>query len=196
MTAPADKAVAPRALHDRAGGRLRIALIGLLLVLAGSVPASGQAPGPTDPAAEALRLNEEGVRLYRAGDLGGAAEALRRALALTEQALGPAHSALATPLNNLALVLKAAGDYAAARPLYERALAPHEGAPRIKEQALGPGHPDVAAALNNLAALLEATADFDKARALHERALRIKEQALGPGHLDVALSLNNLAALP
>ena len=186
MTAPADKAVAPRALHDRAGGRLRIALIGLLLVLAGSVPASGQAPGPTDPAAEALRLNEEGVRLYRAGDLGGAAEALRRALALTEQALGPAHSALATPLNNLALVLKAAGDYAAARPLYERALA-------LDEAAHGPDHPEVAAGLNNLAGLLRVTGDLAGARAGYERALRINERALGPAHPDLGSSLNNLA---
>ena len=34
------------------------------------------------------------------------------------------------------------GDYAAAHPLYERALA-------IREQVLGPDHPDTAASLNN-----------------------------------------------
>ena len=41
-------------------------------------------------------------------------------------------------------LLQAQGDYAEARPLYERALA-------IPEKALGPDHPDVATSLNNLA---------------------------------------------
>ena len=42
--------------------------------------------------------------------------------------------------------------YAAARPLFERALA-------IREKALGPEHPDTAASLNNLAILLQAQGD-------------------------------------
>ncbi|NJK81964.1 MAG: tetratricopeptide repeat protein, partial [Chloroflexaceae bacterium] len=46
-------------------------------------------------------------------------------------------------------LLEAQGDYAAARPLSERALA-------IKEQVLGPTHPDTALSLNNLAGLLRA----------------------------------------
>ena len=41
------------------------------------------------------------------------------------------------------------GNYAEARPLYERSLA-------INEKALGPEHPSVAASLNNLAALFRA----------------------------------------
>ena len=41
----------------------------------------------------------------------------------------------ATSLNNLALLLQDQGDFAGARPLYERALA-------IREKALGPEHPD------------------------------------------------------
>ena len=43
----------------------------------------------------------------------------------------------------------AQGNYAEARPLYERSLA-------INEKALGPEHPSVAASLNNLAALFRA----------------------------------------
>lgn len=165
--------------------RLRAALLGLLLALSGG-PAGGQAPGVSDAATEALRLNEEGVRRYRAGDLGGAAEALRRAVALTERALGPAHPALAAQLSNLALVLKAAADYAAARPLYERALA-------IDEATHGPDHPAVAADLNNLAGLLRATGDLAGARTRYERALAMNERALGPAHPDLGSSLNNLA---
>ena len=60
---------------------------------------------------------------------------------------------MATRLNNLALVLRAQGDLAGARPLYERALA-------IREKALGPEHPDTAQSLNNLAVLLQAQGDF------------------------------------
>jgi tetratricopeptide (TPR) repeat protein len=111
-----------------------------------------------------------------------------RALAIYEQALGPAHPATAASLNNLAELFRAQGDYAAARPLFERALAVHE-------QALGPAHPATAASLNNLAELFRAQGDYVAARPLCERALAICEQALGPAHPDTAMSLNNLAAL-
>ena len=57
----------------------------------------------------------------------------------------PWHSA--ANLNNLARLLEYQGDLAAARPLFERALA-------IREKALGPEHPDTAGSLNNLACLL------------------------------------------
>ncbi len=64
----------------------------------------------------------------------------------------------ATSLNNLAHLLKAQGDFAGARPLYERALA-------IFEKALGPEHPFMATSLNNLAALLQAQGDLAGAQA-------------------------------
>ena len=90
-------------------------------------------------------------------------------------------------LNNLACLLQAQGDLAAARPLFERALA-------INEKALGPEHPDTATSLNNLASLLQAQGDLAGARPLLERALAIREKALGPEHPDTAQSLNNLAS--
>jgi tetratricopeptide (TPR) repeat protein len=79
-------------------------------------------------------------------------------------------------------------NYAAARPLYERALAIHE-------QTLGPQHPATATSLNNLALLLQHQGDYAAARPLYERALAICEQALGPQHPTTATSLNNLAVL-
>jgi hypothetical protein len=78
--------------------------------------------------------------------------------------------------------------YAAARPLYERALA-------ICEKALGPEHPSTATSLNNLASLLQDQGDLAGARPLFERALAIREKALGPEHPSTAQSLNNLASL-
>ena len=45
-----------------------------------------------------------------------------RALAIREKVLGPEHPDTATSLNNLALLLQAQGDFAGARPLFERVL--------------------------------------------------------------------------
>ncbi len=78
------------------------------------------------------------------------------------------------------------GDFAGARPLFERALAIHE-------KALGPEHPDTATSLNNLAVLLQDQGDLAGARPLYERALAIYEKALGPEHPDTAMSMSNLA---
>ena len=50
-------------------------------------------------------------------------------------------------LNNLAVLYKAAGAYAEAEPLYQRALA-------IFETALGPSHPKVITCRQNYAQLL------------------------------------------
>ncbi len=95
---------------------------------------------------------------------------------------------MANSLNSLAGVLKAQGDYAAARPLLERSLA-------IRERALGPDHADVATSLNNLANLLFAQGDYAGAQPLYERSLVTKERALGADHRDVATALHNLATL-
>ena len=84
--------------------------------------------------------------------------------------------------------LKFRGEYTAARPYYERALA-------INEKSLGPDHPDTATSLNNLGGLLRAMGDLAAARPYYERALAIREKSLGPDHPDTATSLNNLAWL-
>lgn len=91
-------------------------------------------------------------------------------------------------MNNAALSMEGAGDYAGAEPLYRRALA-------IQEKSLGPDHPDVATTLNNLAQLFEDKGDYGEAEPLSRRALAIHEKALGPDHLSVAIDLNNLAGV-
>jgi tetratricopeptide (TPR) repeat protein len=102
--------------------------------------------------------------------------------------LGPAHPHTAQSLNNLAALLRAQGEYGAARPLYERALA-------IYEQALGPNHPDTATSLNNLAGLHYAQGEYGAARPLYERALEICERSLGVDHPTTRDVRANLAAL-
>ena len=95
---------------------------------------------------------------------------------------------VATSLNNLAELLHAKGDYAAARPFYERAL-------QIREATRGSQHPDTALSLHNLAAMMQTQGDYLAAQPLYERALEIHEVTRGPQHPDTATSLHNLALL-
>ena len=94
----------------------------------------------------------------------------------------------AEQLNQQVLQLYGQGQYAAAIPLAQRALA-------IREQVLGPEHRDVATSLNDLAVLYRAQGNYVEAEPLFQRAIAIIEKALGPGHPDVATSLDNLAGL-
>ena len=80
------------------------------------------------------------------------------------------------------------GQYAAAIPLAERALA-------IREKVLGLEHPDVAQSLNNLAEPYRNMGNYQKAEPLYQRSLAISEKVLGQEHPLAATSLNNLAEL-
>ncbi len=91
-------------------------------------------------------------------------------------------------LTTTGYILYLLGEYAAARPLYERALA-------IRERTLGPDHPDTATSLNNLAWLLYWQGEYAAARPLYERALAIRERTLGPDHPDTARIIDRLAKL-
>jgi DNA-binding winged helix-turn-helix (wHTH) protein/tetratricopeptide (TPR) repeat protein len=82
--------------------------------------------------------------------------------------------------------LRGRAAYAAALPLFERALA-------ICERALGPEHPRTATGLDYVAYLLADQGDVAAAWPLHERALAIREKVFGPRHPDTATSLSNLA---
>jgi tetratricopeptide (TPR) repeat protein len=67
--------------------------------------------------AEADQLNRTFEVLYRAGKYAEAMPAARQALAIRKEVLGERHPDTATSLNNLAGLLEAQGDYAAAQPL-------------------------------------------------------------------------------
>ena len=90
------------------------------------------------------------------------------------------HPAYALSLNNLAALLERQGDrYAAARPLYERALA-------IRKDVLGERHPDYAASLSMLGLLAWARSDLAAADPLLTKALEIAE-----GNLDLAAAVQS-----
>ena len=105
---------------------------------------------------------------------------------MMKEVLGEQRIDYAVGLTNLAVLLHSQGDYAAARQLFEQALA-------IKKQVVGERHPAYAQSLHNLAYLLSAQGDYAAARPLYEQALAIRKETLGDRQRDYATSLNNLA---
>ena len=91
------------------------------------------------------------------------------------------------------LKLSGEGNYAAALPLAEQALA-------LAERGVGPGlppdffNPLVATASTNLAEISSLLGDYKRAEPLYRRALALREQAEGPAGEGLAVPLNNLAA--
>jgi len=132
----------------------------------------------------ALATDWLGVALFQQGRNAEAEPLFRRALAITEKALGEEDPLTTSNLINVAEVLRVQARYAEAEPLARRALASNEKAGR----ELG-----VAGSLNGLAILLEAQGRFKEAEPLIRRALAIYEKALGPEHPKTAISLAYLS---
>ena len=138
---------------------------------------------------EGRLVNVLGMAEVDLGFLKEAETSFRRALEISEKALGPDHPDVATGLNNLAALYHAQGRYAEVESLCQRALG-------MREKALGPDHPDVAQSLNNLAGVYDTQGGrYAEAEPLHQRALGIWEKALGSDHPHVGTSLSNLARL-
>ena len=113
----------------------------------------------------------------------------RRALAITEKALGKDHPDVAKILEELAGMLGYfKGDMDDAMPLLERALA-------IQEKVLGKDHPNVISMLNHMCEWYTGLTEFDKASALFERVLVFEENHLGKDHPGLLWHLNTLAEL-
>lgn len=132
------------------------------------------------------RLMETMGEVYRRLGLFEQARSLQEgSLAILEDVRGPDHPDLVSSLNKLALVHWSLGDFAAARPLFERAIA-------ITEQESGESSPGM---LTNLAIVLEQTGDYEGARRRYNQALAMQEERLGPDSEGVARILNNLGIL-
>ena len=71
----------------------------------------------------ATSLNNLAALYQTQGQYAEAEPLYKRALAISEKALGPDHPDVATSLNNLAELYHAQGQYAQAEPLYKRSLA-------------------------------------------------------------------------
>ena len=90
--------------------------------------------------------------------------------------VGKGASDLRDPARNLAGLLRAAGRYAEAEPLFRQALA-------IDERTLGTAHPDYAICLNNLCrCCCRPPAGTAEAEPLYREALAIREKTVGKAH--------------
>ena len=91
----------------------------LVMLLPVGVPAQ-----TSDALTRAKQLNSEVMQLYRQGRYADAIPKAREALAIRQQALGPAHPAVALSLNNLALLLWAPPAHAgnSGRPIAVQSL--------------------------------------------------------------------------
>ncbi len=114
--------------------------------------------------------------------------AIREALALDGARLGAGHPDVARELEALGLNALYAGQYAEARPLFERALG-------IRRQTEGELSPSVADNLNNLASVAYMQRDVTAAERFYRANLVVDEKVLGPEHPDLATTLNNLARM-
>jgi CHAT domain-containing protein/Flp pilus assembly protein TadD len=119
---------------------------------------------------------------HKAGETGNYTLSWREATS-DELALAEAEK-----LNQQVLQLIDQGQYAAAIPLAERALA-------IRKKVLGNEHPAVAQSLNNLALLYKSQGRYSEVEPLYRQALEMYQRLLGKEHSFVATTLNNLALL-
>jgi tetratricopeptide (TPR) repeat protein len=139
------------------------------------------------PAAErALALTAYGIGLRKSNREPEAEAALRRAVAASEEALGPNHPQVALGLAWLGATLRAQGRPEEALGLLERAL-------RIREGAFGADSEDVGDALRTIGDSLRAARDFARAESYYRRALAVHEQ-LPDGQASIAL-LNNVGEM-
>jgi CHAT domain-containing protein len=144
-----------------------------------------------DAAGDALGSFRLGELLAASGDrsaLEPALQALARALARYEAALGPADLELVPVLLAMAGVQGIGADYAAALPLYRRIR-------DIREVALGADALATADASVDLANTLQQLRRFDEAEPHYDHALSVYRAAYGENHASVATVLMNLGAM-
>ena len=140
----------------------------------------------------ATELQQPGVQPQRPGEVRGGPAALREGAGDPPPAPDrrpPRHRA---SYNNLASNLNGQGKYAAAQPLFEKAL-------EIRRRLLTDDHPDTATSYNNLARNLNAQGKYAAAQPLFEKALEIRRRLLDrrpPRHRDRATTTWRLNLTP
>ncbi len=134
-------------------------------------------------------VNEEGIRLYQAGDLDEALKSFEEQLASLKLRHGDApHPDVVTCLCNLGLVLQTLRRPGNAVEVLEEAVE--------MQEALPPSPLDLAAVLNNLGCALDDQGRHEEARSALKKSLAIRTINLDPQDLALAYSCINLGLLP
>jgi len=122
------------------------------------------------------------------GNYAAATALAREILAENAKVLPPNDIRLASPLVNLAQILRETAHYAEGRTLFERAI-------KIIELDRGPDHPDVASTLISLSRLLFDMGDQAAAKSAVERAIAVLEKTLHPQDPRLIPALNSLVRI-
>jgi len=115
---------------------------------------------------------------YVMGDLEGAANYLRKGLAIVEEYFGKGHLKTSFYLNNIGNIYYAKGDYYRALDLYEKAV-------KIKVQHLGV-HPGVANSYGNIAGINQVLKNYEVSLTYYKKALNILLEVFDEKHPQVA----------
>lgn len=171
----------------KTGIRSLAVMVAMMLYL-GFVAASREAPRPARepgalPGGFAGASKSESDQRARE-----AVAASSRRLVEAEAAHGPDSLEVAGILSDTAAQLWGLEDYAAERPLVERALA-------IRLKILGDEDSEVASSLYQVAEVRRATGDYAGAMRCHRRAIAIWEKTRGPEDPEIASSLHYLGVL-
>lgn len=140
--------------------------------------------GEADASALARDLTSLGMLYLENKEEDRAKSILLGAVRTWEQAMREDPEIL-TALEALAGLYRNAADYAAAEPLYLRAL-------RIREMAFGPGSAEMIAVLDSLSYVYFGQKKFAEAEPLYTRLLAIWEVSAGPDHPMVASTLDKM----
>ncbi|HMF16778.1 MAG TPA: CHAT domain-containing tetratricopeptide repeat protein [Gemmataceae bacterium] len=120
------------------------------------------------------------------GNMDRALSLYKESLRIRELTKDP--KAVATGLNNLALLYDELGKHELAEPLFLRCL-------KMEEMRLGKDHREVATILLNLGGFYQTIARYKEAEDYTLRSLKIYEQHYGKDHAIMATPLNNLGIL-
>jgi tetratricopeptide (TPR) repeat protein len=137
-----------------------------------------------DPSTVSWLLNQIGLYHLQRANYAQATEALRRALALAEQAFEPGDTGIGVIANNLGSALQNLGELEEAETLARRSVS------IVGEEGVPSG--ELGIALANLGSVLRERRDFDGAREALERSIEVETAARGPDDPVVALRLNDL----
>lgn len=135
-----------------------------------------------------VHINNVGTLRRLAGHSDHARPYFQRAQALAEEVYGPVHPFFATISSNLGDTLQEAGDLAAARREYERAL-------HADETHYGTDNRSVIRDAQKLARLLVRLGEPNAARPLLQRTLAFWEKEAGAAHPHVAAIREEIASL-
>lgn len=167
--------------------RVRAAVIfDLQPALRATPPSTNQNTASGPALAEATRLSLTVVELFNERKFDEALPLAKRALELSETALGPDHEMVQGALLNLAEIYTAKKRYGEAQKLVERLL-------KTYEKAVGPDDAGAAVLLDKLAFLNYMQGVYSKSETAYKRALAIREKAFGHNNAEYAASLNSLA---